>query len=192
MSEVLPPPLDGFTTPPAPVAAGLDLSLTDTGVAVVHTDGSIRTARVRSSGKKTDSLKVKARRFDDHAAAICAQVAPCTEVVVESPAYGMPQGAVDLGGLRWLVLTMLVDRGHHVHEINPMHVKKYATGETRADKDVVLAAVVKRYPQADVTNNNTADAVVLASMLARHVGHPVEGDLSQSRWDAFGKVAWSE
>ncbi|MDY1005719.1 hypothetical protein [Curtobacterium sp. CFBP9011] len=191
MPELLPPPLEGFTAPTTPVAAGLDLSLTDTGVAVVHDDGSITTRRVRSAGKKTDSLATKARRFDDHASAICAQVARCTEVVVESPAYGMPQGAVDLGGLRWLVLTMLVDRGHRVHEINPMHVKKYATGQTRSDKDVVLAAVVKRYPQADVTNNNTADAVVLAAMLARHLGRPVEDSLSELRADAMARVAWS-
>ncbi|WP_065961224.1 hypothetical protein [Curtobacterium sp. UCD-KPL2560] len=175
----------------APLVGGLDLSLTDTGIATITADGRIIVSRARSAGKKTDSLATKAQRFEQHADAICAAVADCADVVVESPAYGMPQGAVDLGGLRWLVLTRLVAAGHRVHEINPMHVKKYATGETRADKDVVLASVVKRYPQADVTNNNTADAVVLASMLARHVGHPVENELSQARWDAFGKVAWS-
>jgi len=171
---------------------GLDLSLTDTGIAVVDLDGSIAVRRARSAGKKIDSLAVKALRFEQHADAIVAAVEGCGDVVIESPAYGMPQGAVDLGGLRWLVLTRLVAAGHRVHEINPMHVKKYATGETRADKDVVVAMVVRRYPQAAVTNNNTADAVVLVAMLARHLGRPLEqGALSQTRQDAFDKVTWS-
>lgn len=181
-------PQDPTATPPV---GGLDLSLTDTGVAVITAAGTITVQRVRSAGKKTDSLEMKARRFEKHADIICATVAACADVVVESPAYGMPQGAVDLGGLRWLVLTRLVAAGHRVHEINPMHVKKYATGQTRSDKDVVLAAVVKRYPQADVTNNNTADAVVLAAMLARHLGRPVEETLSELRADAMARVAWS-
>lgn len=52
--------------------------------------------------------------------------------------------------------------------------------------------VVRRYPQAAVTNNNTADAVVLVAMLARHLGRPLEqGPLSQTRQDAFDKVTWS-
>lgn len=174
-----------------PFIGGLDLSLTDTGIAIVSSDGSIAVQRAQSTGKKTDSLATKAKRFEKHADTICAAVASCMDVVIESPAYGMPQGAVDLGGLRWLVLTRLVAAGHRVHEINPMHVKKYATGETRVDKDVVLASVVKRYPQADVTNNNTADAVVLVAMLARHLGKPVDVEPSQARWDAFEKVAWS-
>lgn len=183
-------PMDRTSLP----IGGLDLSLTDTGIAVVDLDGSIAVQRTRSAGKMIDSLAVKARRFEQHADAIVAIVAAvegCGDVVIESPAYGMAQGAADFGGLRWLVLTRLVAAGHRVHEINPMHVKKYATGETRADKDVV-AMVVRRYPQADVTNNNTADAVVLVAMLARHLGRTLEqGALSQTRQDAFDKVAWS-
>ncbi|MBB1197787.1 hypothetical protein [Curtobacterium flaccumfaciens] len=63
-----------------------------------------------------------------------------------------------------------------------MHVKKYATEETRAVKDVVVAMVVRRYRQIDVTNNNTADAAVLVAMLARHLGRPLEQSaLSQTR-----------
>jgi crossover junction endodeoxyribonuclease RuvC len=117
-------------------------------------------------------------------------VASCTEVVIESPAYGMPQGAVDLGGLRWLVLTRLVDRGHHVHEVNPCTSRSTprvrARGQGRRPRPGGEAVSA-----ADVTNNNTADAVVLAAMLARHLGQPVDGDLSLGRLDAFGKVRWS-
>lgn len=189
--SAFPPPLAGFMEPSRPLVTGLDLSLTYTGIATVRTDGSIDVSAVRSSGHRDDDLHTKAIRFDNIAEDILDEVPRDAElVVIESPAYGMPQGAVDLGGLRWLVLTRLVLRGFDVSEVSPSGLKKYATEKGNADKDVVLATVVKRYPQADVTNNNTADAVVLAALGARHLGHPVD-EITVLRQVAYDKVRWS-
>lgn len=176
-----------------PVACGLDLSMTHTGIAVTYRDRSITVTSAKSSGHKTDSLARKARRLDKLADAIVEAVPAVDHVVIEAPSYGSPQGAVDLGGLRWLVLCALVNDGHRVSEVAPGTLKKYATGKGTADKDEVLASVIRRYPAADVSNNNTADAVVLAAMGARFERYPVEYDeeLTVQRQQAFQAARWS-
>ena len=61
----------------------------------------------------------------------------------------------------------------------------YATGKDNAGKDAVLAAVVRRYPDVDVTGNDEADALVMAAMGARLLGHPLEDSLPQSHLRAL-------
>lgn len=164
-----------------PVACGLDLSMTHTGIAVTDRDGTIAVTSAKSTGHNTDSLARKAQRLDD-LADLADRIVECVpavdHVVIEAPSYGSPQGAVDLGGLRWLVLCALFNDGQRVSEVAPGTLKKYATGKGNADKDEVLAAVIRRYPAANVTNNNIADANVLAAMGARFEQYSVEAEMS--------------
>jgi crossover junction endodeoxyribonuclease RuvC len=177
-----------------PTAVGIDLSLTDTGVAIAYDDGSITTARVRSKGTATDTLAQRAKRLDRLVSDVIAVAGSrgCS-IVIEQPAYSQTGGAHhDRSGLWWMLVDFLTHAGDTVIEVAPTTLKKYATGKGNASKDEVLAAVIRRYPAADVSNNNVADAVVLAALGARHAGFPLErDDLSIQRRDALSKVRWS-
>ena len=113
-------------------------------------------------------------------------------MVVEQPAYSQTGGSHhDRSGLWWLIVATLREWGFDVVEVTPGGVKKYATGKGNASKDQVLAAVVKRYPQADITDNNIADAWVLAAMGARALGYEVDS-LPQVNLAAMDAVRWSD
>jgi hypothetical protein len=167
----------------APRVIGLDLSLTSTGLS----DGS-STWLITSKGTKTATLDDRRGRLmalcED---AVCACIGAAL-VVVEGPSFGQARqgGQHDRAGLWWLVVA---DLGERVVEVPPATLKTYATGRGNASKDEVLAAVVRRYPTVDVGNNNEADALVLAAMGARHLGHPID-DLPQTHLRAMTKVAW--
>lgn len=182
---------DYFDTPePAVWAVGIDLSLTGTGLAIVDEVG-IRTHLFTSKGKKDASLAERANRLNDLTNAIVQSVPSGALVVIEQPAYSQTGGSHhDRSGLWWLILTALHPY-HRVVEVAPGNLKKYATGNGKAGKDEMLAAAIRRYPNAEVTNNNVADAVHLAAMGARHLGHPQETDtvkiteaMEVPRWNA--------
>lgn len=184
--------LNATVATPAPVAwvVGLDLSLTGSGVAVIGEDG-IRTSLVTSKGKADASLPQRAARL----IGLCQQIADLIPegalVVIEQPAYSQTGGSHhDRSGLWWLIVAYLHEI-HQVVEVAPGTVKKFATGKGNAGKDEMLAAAIKRYPSADVVNNNVADAVHLAAMGARFLGRPQEDEtvkiteaMAVPRWTA--------
>jgi crossover junction endodeoxyribonuclease RuvC len=163
--------------PPTPIYVGLDLSLTSTGVAIIH-NGTATVRRVKSKGvaraTTADQAERLARLVTDIAAAFPAT--DHTKIAVEGPSYGSTGSAAHiLGGLWWLVRDYL--RGMNVAVVPPGTVKKYATGRGNAGKDEVLATVVRRYADVAVTGNDEADALVLAAIAARLDEHPFEDSL---------------
>lgn len=171
----------------APVVAGLDLSLTATGVAIFELDEPTALT-VKSKGANADTLGMRNVRLSALAANIVTYVERADYVAVESPAYNQTGGSHhDRSGLWWLVVSKLVDRGIHVYEVTPTQVKKYATGRGNASKTEVITAVVKRYPQFSIANDNEADAVILAAFLRRALGHPVEESMPQVNTWALDK-----
>lgn len=174
------------------IVVGLDMSLTCTGVAVVQTapeGASIHLERVRSTGKATDTLQQRQGRLGRLAARVAALVEMPDLVVIEAPAYGAQNGHQhDRSGLWWLVVYFLMNRGVRVLEVPPTVVKRYATGKGNASKDVVLAAVVRRFLETDVSDNNLADALTLAAVGARALGEPIDGVISQACMDGMKTV----
>ena len=173
--------------------AGIDLSLTSTGIAVADT-GRVTLHRVCTSGKATASLSERWLRLDDIATQVEDTVGRRVDlVVVEGPSLGQARqgGTHDRAGLWWLVMDRLHEAGLRVVEVPPSVRAKYATGAGNAGKDAVLAAVCRRYPTVEVTGNDVADALVLASMGARHMGAPLEA-LPQTHLTAMGKVHWPQ
>jgi crossover junction endodeoxyribonuclease RuvC len=180
---------------------GLDLSLTSTGVATILTgDGRVHCTvrRITSKGRQGASLPERYKRLNqlEHAVWAAVQDAHKTDpdqpplVVVEAPSFGSQNGHMhDRSGLWWLVVAQ-VARWYDLAEVAPGSLKKYATGKGNAGKDAVLAAVIRRYPAIDVTGNDEADALVLAAMGARHLGHPVEESLPPAHLAAMGAVKW--
>lgn len=166
-----------------PGVVGLDLSLTGTGVAH-FTDNGFETHLIKSKGAKGDSLAERTRRLQKIKRDVLLLVPMGSLVVIEQPAYSQTGGSHhDRSGLWWLIVdgldthySAVLDNHHSVVEIAPGTLKKFATGKGNAGKDEMLAAAIRRYPAAEVVDNNVADAVHLAAMGARYLGLPQEAD----------------
>lgn len=179
---------------------GVDFSLTSTGIATIHTgDGREHhiVDRIKSTGSKTATLTERNKRLTQlacavHSVAHTIDGEPADLVVIEGPSFGQARqgGQHDRAGLWWLAVSYLIDAGLPVAEVAPASRAKYATGKGNAAKDAVLAAVVRRYPDVDVTGNDEADALILAAMGARHLGHPIEAALPQQHLVAMDAVRW--
>lgn len=50
----------------------------------------------------------------------------------------------------------------------------YATGKGNAAKDAVLAAAIRKWPQVEISGNDEADALVIAAILSRLKGSPID------------------
>lgn len=169
------------------VIAGIDPSLTGTGVALIENDGESVTT-VASKGKTSDSIRLREARLQSLKFRVLDLVSRVDRVAIETPAHNQTSGHHhDRSGLWWLIVSLLYSSGIHVHEVSTTQVKKYATGRGNASKMEVMAAAIKRYPQFDIANDNEADAVVLAAFLARALGQPIEGDMPKANLAALDK-----
>lgn len=63
---------------------------------------------------------------------------------------------------------------------------KYATGKGNAQKDAVLAAAIRRWPDVDIDGNDIADALVLAAIGCRSRGTPID-DVPRAYWEPLAK-----
>lgn len=184
---------------------GLDLSLTSTGLAMFYPDGNndVYTTLVPSKPKatgpavekrgklvRTETYADKLRRFQAIAAVIRDQIAYGATVYIEGPSYAsVGQATHDIAGSWWNTYRMLSEEmGCLVHVIAPSIVKQYATGKGNAAKDVVMAAVIKRYPDIDILNNDVADATALLALGLRLNGLPLEDDLPATHLKALEKL----
>lgn len=193
---------------------GIDLSLTDTGLCRWDIDENtgrvltVRTDRVTSKPPRTwrhpkakkpspPTLQQRQDRVRRIAAEVFTYVMDPHPnlpdlVVIEAPAYSSRMGSAhDRSGLWWMIVNQIIMAGLPVGEVAPSARCKYATGSGNADKDVVLAAAIKRYPDARIDNNNVADATILAAMGARSFGYPVDS-VSKVADDTVKRVAWPE
>jgi crossover junction endodeoxyribonuclease RuvC len=167
---------------------GLDLSLTGTGVAssLGHVD------TITSKAQAAATLAARRARLRQLASEIVSRCkSPLDLVVIEAPAFSRTTGHMhDRSGLWWLVVDALHGNDFPVVEVTATQRAKYATGKGNAAKDAVLAAVVRRYPDVEVSNNNEADALVLAAMGTRALGHPIETSLPVVNLAAMDAVRW--
>lgn len=174
------------------VVIGIDPSLTGTGLAL---PGPVPVTTIRSHGHDTDTLRMKAVRFNALADAILdsVQIAAGGErllVVIERPIPTAGGKSQERAGLYWRLVTALFRMTNvEVVDASPSQRMKYATGKGSADKDVVLAAVIRRYPDFPVSNNNEADALVLRAMGEHALGRPIV-PVPKAHADALHKVAW--
>ena len=176
--------------------AGVDLSLTSTGIARARFEAELMTSvvrRIESKGKAGASLRDRATRIERLVQTVFDETHDAGLVVVEGPSYGSARESSgsrhDRSGLWWRTVDAILADGRDVVEVPPSVRAKYATGAGNAGKDAVLAAAVKRYPLWDITGNDVADAVILAAMGARHLGHPIDS-LPQLHLSAMTKVRW--
>lgn len=169
------------------VIAGIDPSLTGTGLAIIDNVASDVTT-VRSRGKTADSLILRRDRLGLLVQEVERLAFRADHVAIETPAHNQTSGHHhDRSGLWWMLVDQLYNHGIVIHEVSTTQVKKYATGRGNASKMEVMAAAIKRYPQFDISNDNEADAVVLAAFLARALGQPIEDDMPKANLAALDK-----
>ncbi|TCC19979.1 hypothetical protein [Kribbella sindirgiensis] len=181
--------------------AGLDLSLTSTGIAVIHSGTPEWTYTAKSSGKKDDNLQQRWVRLTGLLCEILNTIVddePLDLVVLESPSYGSTFGSPhDRSGLWWMVADALHGSDIPVATVSPQGRAKYGTGKGNAKKPEVYAAVKETYEplEFEIPNNDVADAVILAAMGSRHLGFPLadirpDHPLDQKKLEAMGGAAW--
>lgn len=191
---------------------GLDMSITSPGLAFINDGQIVWVANMKTTGKKMRSLKypMGATTAQRHVRLkrVLSFVAKEVNVfgadnfdlaVIEGPAMGSTFGSPhDRSGLWWQVVDMLLDAGIPVTEVSPAGRAKYITGNGRAKKDGVLAHAIGRW-QPNVTANRAgrigncddiADAIGLADMGARHLGHPVVENMPPENLAAMDGVLW--
>ncbi len=153
-------------------AVGLDISLSATGVAAIAHPSTASTPNVphlrtvRPARTYPATYAGRAQRIEAQAGAVIAALpSRVALIVVEGLPLNMPSwGDLDLRcALWWRVVGRLARLGIPVAEINPGTLKKFATGNGRADKAQVIAAMRALWPYAAVRNDNEADALSLAS-----------------------------
>jgi Holliday junction resolvasome RuvABC endonuclease subunit len=181
---------------------GIDLSLTSTGLASAGDE--VKLARIRSAAPKTPRhprtnkpLPPTLEQRRERLGLLCAKILTFVMleepslVCIEAPAYSSNVGSMhDRSGLWWLVVNGLFANGIPVAEITPTQRAKYATGKGTNDKDKVLAAVIRRYPDIEVTGNDVADALALTAMGRRRLGQPLEESLPKPNLEAMTNVRW--
>lgn len=171
-------------------AAGFDLSLTRSGVAVVG-PGGIRCESFGRKGKRSESLRDRHERITALVGNLAGYLREQGELpqvaTIEDNPFGTVGGSKhDRSGLWWMLYDRLAKLGIPVVEVNVAKVKIYATGRgSRLEKDDVLLATVRRHPDAPITNNDEADAVNLALIGARLAGYPYEVSLPQTHLRAM-------
>jgi hypothetical protein len=187
-----------------PAIAGIDLSMTSTGLAVLpetrfpaypilHRIQSKPIQNGRDSkGKRTATWEDRRVRMGDIVTRVSQLVPDGSLVFLEAPSYGSTgAGTFDRSGLWWWLFSELAALGSVVVPVAPSQRMLYATGKgggADAGKDAVIANVVRRYPWADVTGNDVADALVLLAMARRAVGAPLEDALPAANLRAMDKL----
>lgn len=150
---------------------GIDLSLTNTGLAVIGHDGARWvTHRTVSSGKQVAAFKDPERQFRILTLVIniVKQYRP-DAVVIEDYAMGRAVGKAftraELGGM--VKKFLLVEFGVPVFLVSPAALKRFmdcADKKKRGDKDAMFEAAVRRFNFIS-TDNDIVDAYCLARYL---------------------------
>jgi Holliday junction resolvasome RuvABC endonuclease subunit len=100
--------------------------------------------------------------------------ASCDFAVVEGLAMGAKgRSLLDLAGLFGVLTHRLWQLKVPYVVISPFQRAKFITGRANASKEDCLIAALKRFPDAGITGNDTADALTLAAMGADWAGFPL-------------------
>ncbi|MFJ6061646.1 hypothetical protein ACIQHU_01260 [Streptomyces tendae] len=182
-------------TPAAPAApghrpryrvAGLDISLTGTGVATLG-----GTTLIPSTGRRKDSIVQRRTRLKGITDQVLTAVGIVDLAVIEGPSHHSVGGSVwDRGGLWWLIVDGLCARDIPVAVMPPMSRAKYATGNGGSRKAAVMEAAQRRYG-AILDNDNEADALVLRAAGLDWLGVPL-AEVPDGHRAALAGVQWPD
>jgi Holliday junction resolvasome RuvABC endonuclease subunit len=176
------------------IVAGIDPSLTGTGIAI-HQDGTpIALHKIGYPGRDGASDTDRARRVVALRHEIVAYVRQFKPhiVIIESPAYASILGsACDRHGLwHYLVHEFGVAGPERYAGVAPKCLKRFVTGNGNASKELVTAEVTTWWPHRQLRNDNIADAEGLATMGSAWAGDPTPFELRRVQREALEVVTW--
>lgn len=171
---------------------GLDLSLTNTGIAHIAWNGAEVTAdihRAQSKGSKTDTWEARSVRILNLANEIQKRILPAALVVVEGPSFSsVSVSSHDRSWLWGKVFDRMMLNGVPVVVVPPASAKKWACGKGNADKDDMMLAAARMWPALEGIKNDTADALALAGIGMQLLEGPCPFPLYAYRCEVVDKL----
>ncbi|MDX2550180.1 hypothetical protein [Streptomyces stelliscabiei] len=166
--------------------AGIDVSLTGTGVATLG-----GTTLITSKGRRKDSIAQRRTRIKGIVDEVITAVGTVDLAVVEGPSHHSVGGSVwDRAGLWWRIVDRLCAADIPVAVMPPMSRAKYATGNGGSRKEAVMDAARRRYG-AVLDNDNEADALVLRAAGLDWLGQPLS-EVPDGHRAALAGCAWPD
>ncbi len=159
---------------------GLDPSLTAAGIAILNDPKTAESpnipklASVGVSGSESATLAERSIRIADQSDRILRSMPQGVRlVVIEALPFSAPKFAgkyQERCALYYRVVDFLARRKIPVVEVGVTTLKKFATGDGKADKREVMTAMQDLWPHARIRDDNQSDALTLATIGAMHLG----------------------
>ena len=168
--------------------AGLDLSLTGTGICVATDTEHLHSLTVKT--KLTGPARLAYLRDR-----VLESVGDCDLAVIEEQAHDARNMGVviKIAGLHAVIAVALHEWNVPVAYVRPASLKKYASGQGDSKKEGMLLAAYKHFGREFATNDE-CDAYFLALMGLEYAGSPVltvKGKpMPQASRDVVAKVEW--
>jgi crossover junction endodeoxyribonuclease RuvC len=142
--------------------AAIDPSLSGSAVAWGTADGRARHLHEHSSDACGMLVADRIARYEKLAYAVNVSTAMASVVFIEGYAYNKKGKHLDLAEYGSILRKELVRSGKLVVEIPPSTLKKFVTGNGNANKEKMLATVIRTMDEHGwVDTNNKADALAL-------------------------------
>lgn len=173
----------------------IDPSMTCTGMANLKVTSDLvhwGTALIKSKSAGTETHMQLKARFDGIIERVYDQIWRWDKpdlIVMEGPSLHSIGRQHTMAGLWWKIFDMIAEVNTPLLIVPPTSRITYATGKGNAGKDMVMLAASRRYSVAPITDNNDADAVVLAAMGARILGQPIDSTLPKTHVRAMAKLS---
>ncbi|XBH22920.1 crossover junction endodeoxyribonuclease RuvC [Jonesiaceae bacterium BS-20] len=162
---------------------GIDPSLRNTGVAIIDNGALVELTSIPTK-KLTGEMRVQF--ILEH---IEKFVQGADIIGIEGVSYNSVSSRLnEVYGLWGILNHYLWQNFRSPVIVTPATRAKYATGKGNASKDTVMAAVIRRYMDERITGNDEADALVVAAILSRLAGSPIEDSLPATHLAALDKM----
>jgi crossover junction endodeoxyribonuclease RuvC len=173
------------------IVVGIDPSLNGTGLAR-YVDGTlVETAQIRTGRLGHQRLEF----IEDRVVQFLFSDGAPDLAVIEGPSYGSKSSSYhQLAGGWWITAHRLWEERIPYGIVPPSKAKKYATGKGNADKLAMFqTATGPLFPHKKVwpKSHDEADAVILAAMGQRWLGHPVD-KIPEDRWSEVWDSEWPD
>lgn len=149
---------------------GIDPSLTATAVCHIR-DGAPPEVAVSRTKPTGQSAVAKLARMHLQAEFVAEYACTADIVLIEAPSLASVGRATrDLAGMWWLMFAELTRYPAPIGVVAPSVLKKWVTGRGNADKFQVGQHIAKRWPAVELSSDDQADALTLASIGLHHSG----------------------
>lgn len=171
------------------IVVGIDQSILATGVAVLDGDRKYTGLIAATSGVGAWGIRESVRYI---VGSVLRQVPARLDLtVIEAPIIPRHGSglALERAWLFGMLFDQLIERGP-VATVHPSTRALYATGNGKADKSAVVAAMQLAHPDIATADHNVADGLVLLGMGARWLGTPIDGDITSKQAKAMRTAHW--